>query len=134
MVQLQMWRIGVCMGVSRDADLAAPRLAPATAGASRQCGRAAAMDEPRPRWAGETSGLDVHCDLGEGPALFARRTPHRNLITLDGARARLHGAAFARSCHSTVHHAPGGQRRLYGEIPPNARGKHRQVWRVHHRS
>ena len=42
------------------------------------------MDEPRRRWAAETSGLDVHYDLGEGHPLLGRRMPDLDLVTGDG--------------------------------------------------
>jgi 2-polyprenyl-6-methoxyphenol hydroxylase-like FAD-dependent oxidoreductase len=43
-----------------------------------------AMDEPRKRYAGTMSGLDVHYDLGEGHALLGRRMPDLDLITENG--------------------------------------------------
>ena len=45
-----------------------------------------AMNEPRKRWAGEISGLDVHYDLGEGHPLLGRRMPDLDLVTAGGAR------------------------------------------------
>ncbi len=42
------------------------------------------MDEPRKRFAGMMSGLDVHYDLGEGHPLLGRRMPDLDLITPDG--------------------------------------------------
>ena len=42
------------------------------------------MDEPRKRFAGEMSGLDVHYDLGEGHPLLGRRMPDLDLVTADG--------------------------------------------------
>jgi hypothetical protein len=53
------------------------------------------MDEPRRRFAGMMSGLDVHYDLGEGHPLLGRRMPDLDLVTDDGpARVftLLHGA------------------------------------------
>ena len=42
------------------------------------------MDEPRRRFAGLLSGLDVHYDLGEGHPLLGRRMPDLDLATSDG--------------------------------------------------
>jgi hypothetical protein len=42
------------------------------------------MDEPRKRFAGMMSGLDVHYDFGEGHPLLGRRMPDLNLITANG--------------------------------------------------
>jgi 3-(3-hydroxy-phenyl)propionate hydroxylase len=42
------------------------------------------MNEPRKRWAGEISGLDVHYDLGEGHPLLGRRMPDLDLVTANG--------------------------------------------------
>ena len=42
------------------------------------------MDEPRRRFAGEMSGLDIHYDLGEGHPLLGRRMPDLDLVTADG--------------------------------------------------
>lgn len=42
------------------------------------------MDEPRTRFAGTMSGLDVHYDLGEGHPLLGRRMPDLDLATADG--------------------------------------------------
>ena len=44
------------------------------------------MDEPRKRFAGMISGLDVHYDLGEGHALLGRRMPDLDLVTAGGPR------------------------------------------------
>ncbi|MFL6137143.1 MAG: FAD-dependent monooxygenase [Frankiaceae bacterium] len=44
------------------------------------------MDEPRKRFAGMLSGLDVHYDLGEGHPLLGRRMPDLDLMTDDGPR------------------------------------------------
>ena len=44
----------------------------------------AAMDEPRKRLAGISSGLDIHYDLGEGHPLLGRRIPDLDLVTADG--------------------------------------------------
>jgi len=41
------------------------------------------MDEPRKRFAGMISGLDVHHDLGEGHPLLGRRMPDLDLVTTD---------------------------------------------------
>ena len=42
------------------------------------------MDEPRKRYAGMISGLDIHYDLGEGHPLLGRRMPDLDLVTADG--------------------------------------------------
>ncbi len=42
------------------------------------------MDEPRQRFGGMLSGLDVHYDLGEGHPLLGRRMPDVDLVTADG--------------------------------------------------
>ncbi|YCQ24858.1 FAD-dependent monooxygenase [Arthrobacter sp. Z4-13] len=42
------------------------------------------MDEPRKRFAGMQSGLDVHYDLGEGHPLLGRRMPDADLVTPGG--------------------------------------------------
>jgi 2-polyprenyl-6-methoxyphenol hydroxylase-like FAD-dependent oxidoreductase len=42
------------------------------------------MEEPRKRFAGMMSGLDVHYDLGEGHPLLGRRMPDLDLVTADG--------------------------------------------------
>ena len=42
------------------------------------------MDEPRKRFAGMMSGLDIHYDLGEGHPLFGRRMPDLDLVTPNG--------------------------------------------------
>jgi hypothetical protein len=42
------------------------------------------MDEPRRRFAGMISGLDIHYDLGEGHPLLGRRMPDLDLQTADG--------------------------------------------------
>src|SRR5215831_6910908 len=42
------------------------------------------MDEPRRRFAGMLSGLDVHYDLGEGHPLLGRRMPDLDLVTPNG--------------------------------------------------
>src|SRR5439155_14413736 len=39
------------------------------------------MDEPRRRFAGMMSGLDIHYDLGEGHPLLGRRMPDLDLVT-----------------------------------------------------
>jgi 3-(3-hydroxy-phenyl)propionate hydroxylase len=44
------------------------------------------MDEPRKRFAGMMSGLDVHYDLGAGHPLLGRRMPDLDLITDSGPR------------------------------------------------
>jgi 3-(3-hydroxy-phenyl)propionate hydroxylase len=44
------------------------------------------MDEPRRRFAGMMSGLDIHYDLGDGHALLGRRMPDLELATGDGSR------------------------------------------------
>jgi len=42
------------------------------------------MDEPRKRFAGMLSGLDIHYDLGEGHPLLGRRMPDLDVVTADG--------------------------------------------------
>jgi hypothetical protein len=42
------------------------------------------MDEPRKRFAGMMSGLDIHYDLGEGHPLLGRRMPDLDLVTPNG--------------------------------------------------
>jgi 3-(3-hydroxy-phenyl)propionate hydroxylase len=44
-----------------------------------------AMDEPRKRYAGMMSGLDIHYDLGEGHPLLGRRMPDLEVTTATGA-------------------------------------------------
>jgi len=44
------------------------------------------MDEPRKRYAGMMSGLDVHYDLGAGHPLLGRRMPDLDLVTESGPR------------------------------------------------
>jgi len=43
-----------------------------------------AMNEPRKRFAGLLSGLDVHYDLGEGHPLLGRRMPDLDIVTATG--------------------------------------------------
>jgi 2-polyprenyl-6-methoxyphenol hydroxylase-like FAD-dependent oxidoreductase len=53
------------------------------------------MDEPRKRYAGMMSGLDIHYDLGAGHPLLGRRMPDLDLVTASGPRrvfTLLHGA------------------------------------------
>ena len=42
------------------------------------------LHEPRERFAGMLSGLDIHYDLGEGHPLLGRRMPDLDLVTADG--------------------------------------------------
>jgi 3-(3-hydroxy-phenyl)propionate hydroxylase len=42
------------------------------------------MDEPRRRFAGMLSGLDVHYDPGDGHPLLGRRMPDLDIVTADG--------------------------------------------------
>jgi 3-(3-hydroxy-phenyl)propionate hydroxylase len=42
------------------------------------------MDEPRKRFAGMVSGLDIHYDLGDGHPLLGRRMPDLDLVTASG--------------------------------------------------
>jgi 2-polyprenyl-6-methoxyphenol hydroxylase-like FAD-dependent oxidoreductase len=44
------------------------------------------MDEPRRRFAGMVSGLDICYDLGDGHPLLGRRMPDLDLVTADGPR------------------------------------------------
>jgi len=53
------------------------------------------MDEPRKRYAGMMSGLDIHYDVGSGHPLLGRRMPDLDLVTESGPRrvfALLHDA------------------------------------------
>ena len=53
------------------------------------------MDEPRKRFGGVMSGLDIHYDLGVGHPLLGRRMPDLDLVTADGPVRMftlLHGA------------------------------------------
>jgi 3-(3-hydroxy-phenyl)propionate hydroxylase len=53
------------------------------------------MDEPRKRYAGMMSGLDIHYDLGTGHPLLGRRMPDLDVVTESGPRrvfTLLHGA------------------------------------------
>jgi hypothetical protein len=53
------------------------------------------MDEPRKRFGGMLSGLNIRYDLGEGHPLLGRRMPDLDLVTPDGPRrvfALLHTA------------------------------------------
>jgi 2-polyprenyl-6-methoxyphenol hydroxylase-like FAD-dependent oxidoreductase len=53
------------------------------------------MEEPRKRFAGMMSGLDIRYDLGEGHPLLGRRMPDLDLVTAGGpvtAFTLLHGA------------------------------------------
>ncbi len=53
------------------------------------------MDEPRMRFAGMMSGLDIHYDFGEGHPLLGRRMPDLDLVTANVPRrvyALLHNA------------------------------------------
>jgi hypothetical protein len=53
------------------------------------------MDEPRKRYAGMMSGLDIRYDLGEGHPLLGRRMPDLEIVTADGpvrVYALLHAA------------------------------------------
>jgi hypothetical protein len=42
------------------------------------------MEEPRKRFAGMLSGLDIHYDLGDGHPLLGRRMPDLDLVTATG--------------------------------------------------
>jgi len=42
------------------------------------------MDEPRKRYAGMMSGLDIHYDLGKGHPLLGRRMPDLDVVTAKG--------------------------------------------------
>lgn len=44
------------------------------------------MEEPRKRFAGMMSGLDIHYDLGEGHPLLGRRMPDLDLDMVDGVK------------------------------------------------
>ena len=43
------------------------------------------MDEPRKRFAGMLSGLDIRYDLGDGHPLLGRRMPDLDVVTANGA-------------------------------------------------
>jgi 3-(3-hydroxy-phenyl)propionate hydroxylase len=43
------------------------------------------MDEPRKRFAGMMSGLDIRYELGDGHSLLGRRMPDLDLVIADGA-------------------------------------------------
>jgi 2-polyprenyl-6-methoxyphenol hydroxylase-like FAD-dependent oxidoreductase len=47
-------------------------------------GELLSMEEPRKRFAGMMSGLDIHYDLGEGHPLLGRRMPDLDLVTAAG--------------------------------------------------
>ena len=51
------------------------------------------MDEPRKRFAGMMSGLDIHYDLGDGHPLLGRRMPDLDLVTAGRPAAGIHLAA-----------------------------------------
>jgi len=44
------------------------------------------LEEPRRRYAGMMSGLDIHYDLGPGHPLLGRRMPDLDIVTADGPR------------------------------------------------
>jgi len=44
------------------------------------------LDEPRKRYAGMMSGLDIHYDFGDGHPLLGRRMPDLDVVTADGTR------------------------------------------------
>jgi 2-polyprenyl-6-methoxyphenol hydroxylase-like FAD-dependent oxidoreductase len=44
------------------------------------------MDEPRKRYAGMMSGLDIHYELGDGHPMLGRRMPDLDLVTAEGPR------------------------------------------------
>ncbi|VXB21334.1 12-dehydrotetracycline 5-monooxygenase/anhydrotetracycline 6-monooxygenase [Arthrobacter sp. 9AX] len=77
------------------AQTALRRPDPRTKAAGEVVSELLGMEEPRKRFAGMQSGLDVHYDLGEGHPLLGRRMPDVDLGTSDGpvtAYALLHGA------------------------------------------
>ncbi len=57
-----------------------------SAAACEVVGELLQLDEPRKRYAGMMSGLDIHYDLGEGHPLLGRRMPDLDLVTGDGVR------------------------------------------------
>jgi 2-polyprenyl-6-methoxyphenol hydroxylase-like FAD-dependent oxidoreductase len=59
------------------------------------------MDEPRKRFAGMISGLDVHYDLGEGHPLLGRRMPDLDLQTAGGPRVCSRCFTMRDPCSST---------------------------------
>ncbi len=65
------------------------------------------MDEPRKRYAGMMSGLDIHYDLGEGHPLLGRRMPD---LDLDAANGPLRVYTLLREARPALLNlgAPGG--------------------------
>jgi len=55
-----------------------------TAALRETMGELLSLEEPRKRYSGMMSGLDVHYDLGPGHPLLGRRMPDVDLITADG--------------------------------------------------
>src|SRR5262249_39675654 len=55
------------------------------------------MDEPRRRFPGMLSGLDLHYDLGESHPLLGRRMPDLDLVTADGPARVFHLLHDARA-------------------------------------
>ena len=74
------------------------------------------MDEPRVRYAGLMSGLDVHYDLGAGHPLLGRRMPDLDLETAEGTRR----------VYSYLHHA----RPLLVDLQPRPNARTLEVTRV----
>ena len=76
------------------------------------------MDEPRKRYAGTMSGLDVHYDLGAGHPLLGRRMPDLDLVTENGPRrafSLLHAARpvlLDLAEHAALDAGPGYERVL----------------------
>ena len=54
------------------------------------------MDEPRKRFAGMMSGLDIQYDFGAGHPLLGRRMPDLEIVTSDGPQR----------VFTLLHHAP----------------------------
>ncbi|HEY1550993.1 MAG TPA: FAD-dependent monooxygenase [Kofleriaceae bacterium] len=74
------------------ASVAMRRADPRTKALAEMVTGMVALDEPRKRYAGMLTGLDIHYDLGEGHPLLGRRMPD---LELDGSRrvyALLHRA------------------------------------------
>ena len=95
------------------------------------------MDEPRKRFGGMLSGLDIHYDLGEGHPLLGRRMPDLDLTTATGPLrvfTLLHNAtaraAQSRRTRRFRHHSmggsgPTGRRQMRGRVGSSG------AWRSH---
>ncbi len=63
------------------------------------------MNEPRKRYAGMMSGLDIHYDLGDGHPLLGRRMPDLEVMTADGPRRVFTYLHHARAMLLTLRNA-----------------------------